>query len=150
MRRARRARDRDDLKARMDAIQAEGQGVWQLSIWGPENMLGVTAAAMSGDPEATAVLRAIAHSLRAIEEAPADRPWLCLTCDHAFTAHNTPLAFVLLHACRADAKAAVSNGLCDDCYCRPGSLMERVTDVYRRNMIPGLRVLPPISQPGKA
>ena len=147
----RQRRPLEALTDGLEQIRQEGQGVWQMSIYGPEAAPDLVHAALCGDGYASDVVRALAHMVRNIITAPASLPMLCLTCDNILTAVAMPVAWVLVHARRDDPQQAVGNAICAECYAHHPSaeaLGPVVTDVYRRKMIADLRVLPPISEAG--
>ena len=146
-----KAAQRKALVDGLEQIRQEGQGVWQMAIYGPEAVPGLVNNALCGDGYARNVVRTLAHMAREIITAPAALPMLCLCCDNALTAEAMPAAWVLLHARRDDPEQAVGNGICAECYARHPSaeaLGPIVTDVYRRQIISDLRVLPPVSESG--
>jgi hypothetical protein len=154
MKRRKQAQSISELQAGMERIQAEGQGVWQLSIYGPEAVLALLHNSFVGDADATRTMTAIARLIAGIHEvASTPKPMLCLLCDTKFGRRSMPLAWVLLHARRDDPSQAVGNGICAACYKKYPSaeaLSPPVIALYKAKMITDLRLLPPIGPPGHA
>jgi hypothetical protein len=151
---AKRQRTLKALRKGMEEIRAEGQGVWQLGIYSMEGAFEIAAAALEGNDDAGRILLTLERLLLSVQEAATTTdPALCLLCDNVFRDGRLPAAWVLLQAHRADPTHAVGNGICMDCWSKYPSVKELapvVTDVYRHRVMPDLRVLPSISEPGRA
>ena len=147
---AKRRRDRRAFVKGVRTVEAEGQGVWQMSIYAPDDVAGLLVDTLAGDERAAKTM-AMLHGMMG-ETISANPPRICLTCDNEFTAEAMPHAWVLVHAIGGAAKKSLGNGICAGCHARyPGeALVPVATEVYRQNMIPDLRILPPMSEAGRA
>jgi hypothetical protein len=144
------AKRRREINRGLKGMHAEGQGIWNLMIYNPADVAGVMRAAAVGDAYARGVVRSLEHMIQGV--LTAQPPMMCLTCDSEFTREAMPEAWVLMHAHRNEPEKALGNGICAACHARyPGAaLLPVVTDVYRKELINDLRVLPPMSEAGRA
>jgi hypothetical protein len=149
---AKRKRSIQALQDRLEDIHAEGQGVWQISIYGLDAVVEVMAAALAGSKTATGIALALEHlSQGVIRSGRTAEPVMCLLCDSAFKQERMPAAWILVHARRDDPTHAAGHGVCSNClhrYPDMNALGIAITDYYRANAISDLRLLPPISEPG--
>lgn len=132
---------REGLARQFERMQAEGQGVWKVTIWSPDDATELVARRLLGDDYADRVLRAITSSLRQIAHAPAHDKLLCLTCSATFDGKTPPGAFVLLHAACDDPQHSICNGICTACHAQHdrAALRNLVFDYYRRNVMADMR-----------
>jgi hypothetical protein len=154
-RRARKSPSLEALSAELREVEQEGQGVWDMVIHTLDAIPALLVDAKKGDHYASRTVHALADMASAIAvEARAGDPVLCLLCDTTFhPRREMPSAFVLVHAHHDDPTKCICNCICTRCCVRYPSakaLGPVVTDVYNRKLIPGLRVLPPISGGGRA
>jgi hypothetical protein len=143
------AKRRRILKAGLEEIRLEGQGVWQIAIYSIEGMLESIMRGLAGDAEAQRLAIVIGQFILAIDRA--DPPAMCLLCDHEFSRDAPPLALVILHAYLDNPRHALGHGICDACWAKNPSasaLSSLVTDYYRKNVISDLREVPQPSEPG--
>jgi hypothetical protein len=75
---------------------------------------------------------------------------LCLLCDYQFTASALPMAVVIITAGIDGPKPAMANGLCSNCALKP-NLRDAVLAKYEEGgIVSSPRMLPPISEAGRA
>jgi hypothetical protein len=151
MTKASQSRRATRLQKNLQAIEAEGQGIWQMAIYGPDNLLQLFTDALGADNYASATVFAIEQMITQILTT-GPKP-LCLTCENQFSKSLMPIAWVIVHAKRDDPDKAIGNGVCADCWSRYRSsqlLLPIALDLYRRGALPTLRRLPPLSPPGTA
>ena len=127
-------------------IEREGQGIWSLKIIFPEDARALLIEARAGGT-AAALFVLLARTIGTIERA--SPPSLCLLCEHEF-AHDSPAALAIVSALVDAPTQSIGTGLCADCVEPAETLLERVTQTYRQQIRPGLRVLPMPSSPGSA
>lgn len=143
---------REALTRHVEQMHADGQGVWQLTVYNLAGAAEQTAKAVAGDPYARAVVRALDSLIR--NTRTANPPMLCLTCDNTLSENFAPMALVLMHAKRDDPHGTVANGICPDCCARHRFDMDRIghaaSAAYGKMLISDLRILPPINHPGHA
>jgi hypothetical protein len=133
-----------------EKIEAEGQGIWRIMIYGPADVANQAALALAGDMDARKVVFSLQYMKRNVLDP--HTPGVCLTCDKPFSARFMPMAWVVLQAHRDDARKMMGNGICADCYARwPGAALNPiVADVLRKEFFSHMEVLPPLSEPGHA
>jgi len=133
------------IRAMRDA-QHEGQCVWDLRIFFPEDALRLMAEA-TGNRHAAVLFAMLAGTIRDMEAAKDQA--MCLLCPQTF-GHDSPRAFVLLTPLVGSPRNGIANALCDACAEPSGPLLERVLDSYRQVGMSNLRVLPPPHPAGRA
>ena len=62
------------LKDHIRQIHTEGQGVWQMSIFGPETIPGLVLQALAGAPYTRRVVEALAKAVRRSRSLPRRSP----------------------------------------------------------------------------
>jgi hypothetical protein len=128
-------------------IQAEGQGVFRIDFIQQRDVPGLFLAAAGGDVRAIRTCDLISQFLKMIAAA---RPAaLCLLCDNEVSPAALPSVIAIMTAQRDDPSTAILNGICAECADKP-DLEAAVRAKYRTSLIPDLRQLPPISEPGRA
>lgn len=110
-------------------------------------MPGLFLASAAGNVSATRTANLIAQVLKMI--AVARPPTLCLLCDNELSEAAPPRAIVIMTAQRDQPSVALVNGMCTGCAGK-SELEAAVLAKYREGLIPDLRRLPPISNPGRA
>jgi hypothetical protein len=126
--------------------EQEGQGVWDMRVFFPEDFRAVMAEALA-DGHAAVLFSLLVQTIKTIGRA--DPPALCLLCNHTFTG-GPPAAFVLVTAHVDLPKQGIGNALCHDCV-EPGeTLLARLTQSYRQAVLPDLRIVPTPSGVGRA
>jgi len=149
-------RDRASLQSGLEAIHAEGAGVYEHQMFNLAGVVELVEAAAAGNERARAYCSVLQHTLRVITaSATPDRNdcMLCLLCDTVFWRGCRPEAFVVLHAHRDVPKQAVVQCICRRCYIAHGSLPNlkgAVVKKLRSDVIGDLREIPPPSAPGRA
>ena len=73
----RQRRPLEALTDGLEQIRQEGQGVWQMSIYGPEAAPDLVHAALCGDGYASAVVRALAATPWSATSSPRQRRCRC-------------------------------------------------------------------------
>jgi hypothetical protein len=148
--------DRAHLQSGLEAIHAEGAGVYELPFFNRAGIAELWAAALAGNEKARAYLHVLEQTQRHIT-APTvpdtERGMLCLLCDTVFWRGCQPEAFIVLHAHRDIPTQVVLQCICPRCYTAHGSLPDlkgAVLAKLRRDVISDLREIPPPSAPGHA
>ena len=136
------------------AMQEEGQGVWRVQIFRPQDGVRLLAGVMTDDPVALRAIAAIRHIFATIRAGkPAAPEILCALCETPFHAKSQDPAAIALLTPDADdpsgCMAAVVCAACDSIHTR-AQLREALMGFYRDNLIPGAEALPPLSPPGRA
>jgi hypothetical protein len=145
----------NDLTAGLKLVQAEGQGVWALSVIYPEDTPErMSAALMAGNREAAEELRLVLDTITKVRRVRSRRDGpLCALCDTAFWRGHLPHAIAILRANGVPGSHAVASGICIDCrrkHMDHRGLLSALVNLYRRTLILDLRVLPPMAPPGQA
>ncbi len=117
-------------------MHAEGQGVWNLELYGPDERVPLLMAAMMGDAKAEGIVRQVAKL------ATADPPCLCLLCPATFGRLNMPHTLVVFGAAVETQTGCLMNGICEHCAEAAGTadaLGERALTYYREHLITDAR-----------
>ncbi len=152
---AKRRRGIQAMRDGFKEMHAEGQGIWDIKIYGPLGMMQIASAALAGDDDAGRVILLLERlTLDIVEAGRTRKPLMCLLCENTFGQPSTmPMAWVVLHAHVDNARQGFGNGICWDCWERYPSadaLAPVVLDYYRSKVISDLRVLPQPIEPGHA
>jgi hypothetical protein len=154
--RGRRARSTAELAEWLEAMREQGGGVWRLDVVGALNVEAFVAALVGGDEDA---LRTRAHVTRALRTLnsfvrPSKQAPMCLFCDVVLWRQRVPHAIAVLTPFIDEPNRGMFNFVCAECVDRfadADELRAALLDYYRTNVVPELRVLPPItSAPGHA
>lgn len=114
----------------MQAIQAEAGGVMEVSLVDRDRYSSLVAASFAGDRMATAILAAIADTIRRVARAPRREPMLCLTCPRPL--HRSRfMCGVVLPSC-PDPTAGIGLAVCDRCARTAIEAMPLVMEALRR------------------
>jgi hypothetical protein len=148
-------------RALQDAVtsaQAEGQGVWLLTLIrrGEEREL-FERWMLHGDAAALQTVALIVQTLSpimALTRHPPKAAPMCTLCDTTFWRGQMPAAVMLLHA-QVDAPTqALASGVCDRClenYPTHAALKDVLLGVYRAALgMPDMREITPIMPGGRA
>jgi hypothetical protein len=148
LRRRSPAKGRDDLEHAVRQMYEAGQGVYAIEIVGCGDVPDLMLADDAGSFEARRTVLVIADFLKRIETVQPTA--LCLLCDYEFTASALPMAVVIITAGIDGPKPAMANGLCSNCALKP-NLRDAVLAKYEEGgIVSSPRMLPPISEAGRA
>ncbi len=142
MRKSRRQKFADN----MEMIHTEGQGVFRIEIVRITDVPGLLLATIDGNVKAQRTASIIGQFIRMMA---AGSSRLCLLCDNEVSDAAPPWAIVIMTAERDDPERAIANGVCDECAEKP-DLDKAIVVKYRESLMPGLRVLGPFSDAGRA
>jgi hypothetical protein len=150
--RGQRARSTAELAEWLEAMREQGGGVWQFALVSALNMEDFIAALAAGDDDA---LRARTHVTRALRTLnsfarPSKQAPMCLFCDVVLWRQRVPHAIAVLTPLCDEPTRGMFNFVCAECVDRfadTDELRAALLDYYRANVVPELRVLPPITSP---
>jgi hypothetical protein len=97
----RTARKHKTLVRDLQTIQAEGDGVYELSLFVPEEVPALLRAASAGDPTAQGrigLIERMIDQISAYDSPAGDDTPLCLLCDTVFWRDELAQVFVVMHA----------------------------------------------------
>jgi hypothetical protein len=109
---------RDQWVDNFARMQAEGQSVWNVNIFTPEDVDRLLIAAVAGDPQAAMWIPMIGRMMQmisAIRRPNRKRSPLCLLCDTVFWRRQIPRAFVYLNARVDEPTNALFSAVCRKC-----------------------------------
>jgi len=120
--------------------EAEGQSVWTINVFTPEDVDPLLMAALAGDDEAARWLPMIGRMMRQVQSVKRPnrkKSPLCLLCDTIFWCRQIPRAFVFLVPRCDDPTLATASGICRKC--RDGRTLRELQvaamDVYRKQLL---------------
>lgn len=129
-----RRRNLPGLQKFTEAMQREGQGVWQFDLIWPEDRLPLIAAGLAGDPWARSVVEHLAQMVTAQKRV------LCLLCPAEIGLQNMPGVVVMFGPKAPDASRFLMSGICAACCVKQGpALPAAVLEYYRENLLPDAR-----------
>ena len=137
------------MQAAIDAMCAEGQGIWTFGLYHQSGFTALDAAARAGDLGAAGLLTSFRTYFSNIEARRIDDPAGCLTCGQTFDGDigsPLPAALATLGPEAPDSQCRFS-GVCATC-CRRLDLKAAIVAAFRSSL-PDLRIID-IGQSGHA
>jgi hypothetical protein len=154
--RGHRARSTAELAAWLEVTREQGGGVWQLAVVSALNMEAFVVALAAGDEDAVRTRSHVNRAVRSLNSfvRPSKRAPMCLLCPAVLWRDHVPHAIAVLTPLCDEPRQGVFQFVCRECverFADADELRTALLDYYRTNVVPELRILPPItSAPGHA
>jgi hypothetical protein len=152
MARSHRARSNAELIDWLEAMRAQGGGLFQLAVVSPLNLQPFIDALVAGDEDALRTREAVNRALRMLNSVtrPSKEAPMCLFCDAVLWRECVPHAIAVMTPCCDEPARGMFNFVCRDCverFADADALRAALLAYYRRSIAPDLRVLPLITSP---
>ena len=119
------------------AITEEAAGLLTVEIIRCDDMPGLIALALVGDPDASRAVHAVQRTLMVIRNAPRRSPTLCSCCPRPIR-KGVGFALVLAVPERSDPSHFLGLAVCEKCASTTGEIREKATGALRK-LWPDLR-----------
>jgi hypothetical protein len=105
-------------RAGLEALHAEGQGVWRLGLYPRAGIAGIAVAAKE-HPAAAALMSSINAYTQSIHDRATTDPLRCLMCVAAFDLNHGPAALSALSGAVPTPEHYLIGGICASCWSQP-------------------------------
>ena len=139
----------EQMQAHLERGHEEGQGLWQILFFTPQDVMAMMMGFAQGDDWARQWLPPLAHligRISAIQSATRGQSPQCLCCDTLFWQDELPAVFVGLVPASDEPTQVTMSGICEQCddgFEDFPALKAGVLDAFRSVLGDDARELPP-------